>query len=82
MAKKSIQKFLIFLRRKEILQENHLKKVKESYFEHLLFASKAGIKLCGYGLVSILHAIFPIFFPRYVSKKIILMYNKINSRDI
>lgn len=82
MVKKSIRTFLIFLRRKEILQENHLEKVKESYFEHLLFASKVGIKLFGYGLMSIFHAIFPILFPRYVSKKIILMYNKLNSRDI
>ena len=82
MAKRTIQTFLIFLRRKEILQENHLEKVKESYLEHFIFATKIGIKLFGYGLMSMLHGILPMFFPRYVSRKIIILYNKLNIRRI
>lgn len=82
MAKRKIQSFLILLRRKEILQENHLKKVKESYPEHFIFATKTGIQLFGYGLMSLLHGVLPVFFPRYVSRKIIVLYNKLNTRSI
>lgn len=54
----------------------HLKKSKETYVKHLIWAVYAGIRLIWAGIASIIHAVVPGFFPGTAAKTVIEFYHK------
>lgn len=56
--------------------KRHLSNSKTSYFEHQLFALKAGFKLIYAGFASLIHAIIPSFFPSTSAKIVNDLYKK------
>jgi len=59
----------------------HPNTVGETYFQHFLFALGTGLKLIFWGLIAIVHALFPFLFKTYVSSQITMLYQKINKRN-
>ena len=59
---------------------DHPQSVGESYLEHFIFALSTGVKLILWGLIAIIHAIFPFTFKTFVSQRIIRLHDKIKSR--
>ena len=55
----------------------HPNSVGESYFMHMLFAIKVGLKLILWGFAAILHAIFPFMLQTYVSSNIKKLHDDI-----
>ncbi|MHB1947704.1 MAG: DUF6356 family protein [Gammaproteobacteria bacterium] len=58
----------------------HLKEVNESYFEHMLYATKYGIKMIFAGLTCIIHGLFPDIFVTTASQTMESIKNEINER--
>lgn len=59
---------------------DHPSKVDETYFEHLLFASRfAGALLAGAG-AAIIHALIPALFEKTASRIIAQLYAKTHNR--
>ncbi len=58
----------------------HPKQVGEGYFQHCWFAVKTGSKLMVWGIIAVIHGIFPFLFITYVSEKIKQLYLQINKR--
>ena len=56
---------------------DHPNSVGESYFKHMLFAIKVGLKLILWGFAAILHAIFPFMLKTYVSSNIKKLHDDI-----
>ena len=56
---------------------DHPNSVGESYFKHMLFAIKIGLKLISWGFAAIFHAIFPFVFKTYVSSNIKKLHDDI-----
>ena len=46
----------------------HPRSVGESYFQHLRFALRFGVKMTGGGLAAILHSLFPFCFVTTASR--------------
>ena len=55
----------------------HPNSVGESYFKHMLFAIKVGLKLILWGFAAIFHAIFPFMLKTYVSSNIKKLHDDI-----
>jgi hypothetical protein len=55
----------------------HPNSVGESYFKHMLFAIKVGLKLILWGFAAIFHAIFPFVLKTYVSSNIKKLHDDI-----
>lgn len=53
----------------------HLKKSKVTYFQHLRWALLAGIKLIYAGIASIIHGAFPFLFDGVAPKTVIDIYH-------
>ena len=45
----------------------HPHEAGESYCEHFVYASTTGLKLVGYGVIGIVHGVFPFLFEETVS---------------
>ena len=58
----------------------HPASVKETYFEHLLFASRFAFRLFAAGGAALIHAILPFLFEKTASNLIRQMHNDIVSR--
>jgi hypothetical protein len=58
------------------MRHKHLEDSHESYFSHLKWAVASGFQLIGAGLASILHGIYPSFFPFKAAKVVIDLYYK------
>lgn len=56
---------------------DHPNSVDESYFKHMLFAIKIGLKLISWGFAAIFHAIFPFVLKTYVSSNIKKLHDDI-----
>jgi hypothetical protein len=56
--------------------KEHLKKSKETYSRHLIWATYAGIKMIIVGCSSIVHGIIPAFFQGTAAKTVIDFYHK------
>jgi hypothetical protein len=56
--------------------KEHLKKSKETYGRHLIWATYAGIKMIIVGCSSIVHGIIPAFFQGTAAKTVIDFYHK------
>jgi len=59
---------------------NHPRNINESYFEHLFFAMRSGLKLVIGGLACILHSIFPFIFIDTASKTVTRLSNEFEQR--
>lgn len=59
---------------------SHPKSVGETYFQHLSFALGTGFQLILWGIVALIHGIFPFTFKTYVSTRIKTLYHKITTR--
>ena len=59
---------------------DHPESVGESYSQHFLFAFNVGLRLILWGIVALIHGIFPFTFKTYVSSRIKDLYHKINKR--
>lgn len=59
----------------------HPNSVGESYGEHFIFAFRTGCQLVLWGLIAMLHGIFPFLFETYVSERIKVLYHKITQRS-
>ena len=55
----------------------HPNSVGESYFKHMLFPIKVGLKLILWGFAAIFHAIFPFVLKTYVSSNIKKLHDDI-----
>ncbi len=49
----------------------------QSYWKHAVFGMTNSIKLILAGIVGIIHAIFPFWFPFYTSSRVIKSYKKL-----
>ena len=56
---------------------DHPNSVGESYFKHMFFAIKVGLKLILWGFEAIFHAIFPFMLKTYVSSSIKKLHDDI-----
>ena len=65
-----------------IIQESkkHFEEQNESYFEHLKTASKISLDLTSASLMAIIHAFIPALFQTGASKKIIKLYEYLQSK--
>lgn len=54
----------------------HLKKSQETYGNHLVWATYAGVKMILVGCSSIIHGIVPAFFQGTAAKTVIDFYHK------
>ncbi len=52
------------------VSSNHLKSCNESYFKHLLFASRTGATMIGAGLACVAHGLLPGLFETTGSRTI------------
>ena len=59
---------------------NHPKSVGESYLQHFLFALNVGLRLILWGIIALIHGLFPFTLKTYVSSRIKDLYHKINKR--
>ena len=57
--------------------KEHPNSVGESYFKHMLFAIKVGLKLILWGFAAIFHGIFPFVLKTYVSSNIKKLHDDI-----
>ena len=55
----------------------HPNSVGESYFKHMLFAIKVGLKLVLWGFAAIIHAVFPFVLKTFVSSNIKKLHDDI-----
>ena len=60
---------------------NHLKEAGKGYFSHAKFALYYGILMILAGITSIIHGIFPIFFPSFADNIARLLSKVVNSLD-
>lgn len=64
----------------------HLEIAQKSYWQHLLFATKAGFVLIYAGIISIIHGICPLLFPfrsaQIVMKFAHIVLQKDNTKEI
>lgn len=58
----------------------HPNSVGESYFEHLVFAGRFGLKLLCAGIAALVHAVLPFAFEKTASRMIREMFAKIDGR--
>lgn len=58
----------------------HLKEVDETYFEHMLYATKYGVKMIFAGLACIIHGLLPEVFCTTASRTMESIKNEINER--
>ena len=56
---------------------DHPYSVGESYFQHMFFAIKVGLKLISWGFAAIFHAIFPFVVKTYVCSNIKKLHDDI-----
>ena len=56
---------------------DHPNSVGESYFKHMFFAIKVGLKLILWGFAAIFHDIFPFMLKTYVSSSIKKLHDDI-----
>ncbi len=59
---------------------DHPRSVDETYFEHLLFASRFSFKLMGAALVALVHAILPCCFEKTASRAVADLYERTHNR--
>ncbi len=59
---------------------DHPRSVDESYFEHMAFAGKFGLKLFAAGCCAMVHAVIPCGFEKTASRMIAEMYAKTHNR--
>ena len=59
----------------------HPASVDETYFEHLLFASRFALRLFAAGGAALIHAILPFMFEKTASNLIRAMHSDITSRS-
>jgi hypothetical protein len=59
---------------------SHPHKVQQTYVKHLIFALKNGFSLILYGILLILHAIFPFIFENTSRDAVIKMGNVFSDR--
>jgi hypothetical protein len=55
---------------------DHPSSVGESYFEHMLFASKFSLKMAGGAIAALIHALLPFLFVSTASEMIAEMHNR------
>jgi len=55
---------------------DHPSSVGESYFEHMLFASKFSLKMAGGAFAALIHALLPFLFVSTASEMIAEMHNR------
>lgn len=60
---------------------DHPRSVEETYFEHLLFASRFSLQLMGAAFVALIHAILPCFFEKTASSVVARLYKKTRDRS-
>ena len=58
--------------------QEHLKRINESYSEHMSVAFKVGSKMITGGLMALIHGLIPAIFERNASNGIKELYNFIN----
>lgn len=56
--------------------KDHLKKSNVTYFSHMIWAFMAGLRLVWAGIASVIHGIFPNFFPGTAAKTVIDLYHE------
>ena len=56
---------------------DHPNSVGESYFQHMFFAIKVGLKIIFWGFAAIFHGIFPCLLKTYVSSNIKKLHDDI-----
>ena len=59
----------------------HPAKVKENYFQHMMFAMKTGMLLMGLGVICIIHGIFPHLFETTMSENLAKIAMKLQERN-
>ena len=57
-------------------KHQHLKDSNESYWSHTVWAIGAGLQLIWAGIVSLIHAVYPGWFPFHAAKTVIDLYYK------
>jgi hypothetical protein len=57
-------------------KHQHLKDSNESYWSHTVWAVGAGFQLIWAGIVSLIHAVYPGWFPFHAAKTVIDLYYK------
>ena len=60
--------------------KRHLREVNETYFEHMKFASKCGMKMVLAGIACILHSLLPNLFASTASDTMKTLDEEINQR--
>lgn len=61
---------------------SHLKQVNQTYFYHCFFGLKWGVYLIYTGIISIIHGLFPFFFPFRVPRHIFKVWKMLeNSKE-
>jgi len=53
-----------------MIDRDHLYRVKENYFVHLVFAVRLSVGLLFLSFVSLMHGLFPFILTNFVSKHI------------
>jgi len=59
---------------------DHPSSVDETYFEHMLFASRFSAKLLGAALAALVHAILPFLFEKTASTIVRQLYERTHNR--
>ncbi|MFK0685579.1 DUF6356 family protein [Ochrobactrum sp. BD67] len=59
---------------------DHPSSVDETYFEHMLFASRFSAKLLGAALAALIHAILPFLFEKTASTIVRQLYERTHNR--
>jgi hypothetical protein len=59
---------------------DHPATVGESYWEHLAFATRFGIRMVGAGAACIVHGVLPFLFPSTGSRTVRALYGVLNNR--
>ena len=58
--------------------QEHLKRINESYAEHMSVAFKVGLKMITGGLMALIHGLIPAIFEKNASDEIKELYSFIN----
>ena len=63
-----------------MIDRDHLYRVKENYFVHLVFAVRLAVGLLFLSCICVIHALVPIIFTSIVSKQIEVLNTMLKER--